>query len=168
MKPGETSFRVSGPFKDSSKIRTRHKRGIEHHKSGDEQLGWEGPGNMAEIRDYLAAERTFLAWIRTGLALMGFGFVVARFGLFLRQLELIQHAPPKSSYGLSLWFGTALIAAGVVVNLLSARRHAQLVRQMEQGKVEGSHSLVQAISVALFLAFVGMAMAVYLLFVHGS
>ncbi len=37
----------------------------------------------ADLRDYLAAERTFLAWIRTGLALMGFGFVVARFGLFL-------------------------------------------------------------------------------------
>ena len=41
----------------------------------------------ADLRDYLAAERTFLAWIRTGLALMGFGFVVARFGLFLRQLQ---------------------------------------------------------------------------------
>ncbi|HKF26126.1 MAG TPA: DUF202 domain-containing protein [Candidatus Acidoferrum sp.] len=39
----------------------------------------------AELRDYLAVERTFLAWIRTGVALMGFGFVVARFGLFLQQ-----------------------------------------------------------------------------------
>jgi uncharacterized membrane protein YidH (DUF202 family) len=31
----------------------------------------------ADLRDYLAAERTVLAWIRTGLALMGLGFVVA-------------------------------------------------------------------------------------------
>jgi putative membrane protein len=69
-----------------------------------------------DLRDLLAAERTFLAWIRTGLALMGFGFVVARFGLFLKQLELLQHAQARPSYGLSLWFGTALIAAGVVVN----------------------------------------------------
>src|SRR5438128_7704138 len=36
----------------------------------------------ADLRDYLAEERTFLAWIRTGISLMGFGFVVARFGIF--------------------------------------------------------------------------------------
>jgi putative membrane protein len=46
----------------------------------------------AELRDFLAAERTFLAWIRTGLALMGFGFVVARFGLFLQQLQVVERA----------------------------------------------------------------------------
>lgn len=56
----------------------------------------------ASWSDSLAAERTYLAWIRTGLALMGFGFVVARFGLFLKQLELIQHAQSRASYGLSL------------------------------------------------------------------
>jgi putative membrane protein len=37
---------------------------------------------VADLRDYLAEERTFLAWIRTGIAFMGFGFVVARFGIF--------------------------------------------------------------------------------------
>src|SRR5438552_4600176 len=37
---------------------------------------------VAQLRDYLAEERTFLAWIRTAVALMGFGFVVARFGIF--------------------------------------------------------------------------------------
>jgi uncharacterized membrane protein YidH (DUF202 family) len=77
----------------------------------------------AGLSDYLAAERTLLAWIRTGLALMGFGFVVARFGLFLRQLEFLQHAPAAQSYGLSLWFGTALIVAGVIVNGFAGWRH---------------------------------------------
>ena len=76
-------------------------------------------GQKASLSDYLAAERTLLAWIRTGLALMGFGFVVARFGLFLQQLQIMQHTPNEQSYGLSLWFGTALIAVGVIVNVLA-------------------------------------------------
>jgi len=46
-------------------------------------------GPKADLRDYLAAERTFLAWVRTGLALMGFGFVVARF-MSLRGLRLFR------------------------------------------------------------------------------
>ncbi len=49
-------------------------------------------GQGVALSDYLAAERTLLAWIRTGLALMGFGFIVARFGLFLKQLQIAQHA----------------------------------------------------------------------------
>jgi len=75
-------------------------------------------GHRASLSDYLAAERTLLAWIRTGLALMGFGFVVARFGLFLQELEVVQRGPSEHAYGLSLWFGTALIALGVGVNVL--------------------------------------------------
>ena len=117
----------------------------------------------ADLRDYLAAERTFLAWVRTGLALMGFGFVVARFGLFLQQLRLIDHAPSASSYGVSLWFGTALIAVGVVVNITSARRHVRLVRELDRGEPACSRSLTQGVATALFLALVGLAMAIYLL-----
>lgn len=122
----------------------------------------------ADLRDYLAAERTFLAWVRTGLALMGFGFVVARFGLFLQQLRLVDHAPSAPSHGVSLWFGTALIAVGVIVNLSSAWRHVRLVRELDRGDPECSHSLTQAVATALFLALVGLAMAIYLVSVRGS
>jgi len=122
----------------------------------------------ADLRDYLAAERTFLAWIRTGLALMGFGFVVARFGLFLQQLRFFDHAPSAPSYGVSLWFGTTLVAVGVVVNLSSAWRHVRLVRELDQGEQAGSRSLTQAVATALFLALVGLAMAIYLVSVRGS
>jgi uncharacterized protein (DUF302 family)/uncharacterized membrane protein YidH (DUF202 family) len=122
----------------------------------------------AELRDYLAAERTFLAWIRTGLALMGFGFVVARFGLFLQQLRLVDHTSSAPSYGVSLWFGTALIAVGVVVNLSSAWRHVRLVRELDRGQPDAARSLTQSVATALFLALVGLAMAIYLISVRSS
>jgi uncharacterized protein (DUF302 family)/uncharacterized membrane protein YidH (DUF202 family) len=125
-------------------------------------------GQRAALSDYLAAERTLLAWIRTGLALMGFGFVVARFGLFLQQVQLMQHTPAAQSYGLSLWFGTALIAVGVVVNVCSGWRHARLVRELDRGETEHSRPSTQAVAIALFLALVGLAMAIYLVSVRSS
>jgi uncharacterized protein (DUF302 family)/uncharacterized membrane protein YidH (DUF202 family) len=99
---------------------------------------------------------------------MGFGFVVARFGLFLQQLQLFRQFGSASSTGLSLWFGTALIVMGVVVNLSSAWRHVRLVRELDRGEPACSHSLTPAVATALFLALVGLAMAIYLVFVRGS
>src|SRR5215469_11825794 len=122
----------------------------------------------AAVADYLAAERTLLAWVRTGLALMGFGFVVARFGLFLQQLAAIEHTGTERSYGLSLWFGTALIVAGVLVNLASAIRHVRMMRELDRGNIAGVRSVAQAVATAVFLGLVGIAMAFYLLSVRGS
>ena len=118
--------------------------------------------NRSNLSDSLAAERTFLAWIRTGLALMGFGFVVARFGLFLRQLQLIQHTPTSPSYGLSLWFGTALIGLGVLVNIFSAFHHLRLMRELERGGYPPARPSTQAVLIAALLALIGLTMAVYL------
>jgi putative membrane protein len=98
---------------------------------------------------------------------MGFGFVVARFGLFLEQLRLIDYAPSAPSYGWSLWFGTALIAVAVF-NPSSGCRHVQMVRELDRGEPAGSRSLTQAVAIALFLALVGLAMAIYLVSVRGS
>jgi putative membrane protein len=116
-----------------------------------------------DLRDYLAAEQTFLAWVRTGLALMGFGFVVARFGLFLQQLAIFKQPVSVYSSGLSLWFGTALIIVGVVVNLSSAWHHARLVRELDSGEPPRCRPMAQNIALALMLAFVGLAMAIYLI-----
>ena len=119
-------------------------------------------GQKASLSDYLAAERTLLAWIRTGLAMMGFGFVVARFGLFLQQLQVIQNASPVKSYGLSLWFGTLLIAGGFILNVLAGWNHVQLVRELDRGERSRGHAATQAVVIAFFLALVGLAMAIYL------
>jgi putative membrane protein len=126
----------------------------------------------ADLRDYLAAERTVLAWIRTGLALMGFGFVVARFGLFLTEFELVQGAsavqPHVQSHRFSLWSGTAMIVAGVAVNLYSAWSHAQLVAELNRGEIGRPRSPKVAVIVALFFALVGLAMAIYLTLIRAS
>jgi putative membrane protein len=90
-----------------------------------------------DLRDQLAEERTLLAWIRTGLALMGFGFAVARFGAA---------AQPK---WLSAGLGTVLIGAGVMVNLLSTQRYRHLTTSRN------------AAALALFVASVGVALAIY-------
>src|SRR5215471_3907672 len=125
------------------------------------------PVPRADLRDSLAAERTFLAWIRTGLALTGFGFVVARFVLYLQQLRPLPNAP-AGSHGLSLWFGIALVAAGVVVYLLSAWHHLQLARKLKEGGPVPPRPSAPGVLLALFLALVGLAMVIYLFFLRGS
>ena len=112
--------------------------------------------------DYLAAERTFLAWIRTGLALMGFGFVVARFGLFLQALQIGQPNLQLRPYGLSFWFGTSLIVLGVIVNVVSAWSHIRLVQELRRGGTAYDRPSSLAIVVAVILAALGLAMAIYL------
>ncbi len=115
--------------------------------------------------DYLAAERTFLAWIRTGLALMGFGFVVARFGLFLQQVRMVEPGLQTHTYGLSIWFGTALIAGGVIVDIFATWNHVRLVHQLNRGETDFTRRSQGAIILASFLALIGIAMAIYLLLV---
>jgi uncharacterized protein (DUF302 family)/uncharacterized membrane protein YidH (DUF202 family) len=99
---------------------------------------------------------------------MGFGFVVARFGLFLQQLQVMQRVPAAQPYGLSLWFGTGLIAVGVIVNVLAGWHHVRLVRELDRGDALHSRPSMQAVAVAFILALVGLAMAVYLISVRNS
>ena len=99
---------------------------------------------------------------------MGFGFVVARFGLFLQQLQFMQNTGKAQPYGLSLWFGTALIAVGVVVNVFSGWHYARLVREMDRGEGTRSRPATPAVAIAFFLALVGLAMAIYLISVRNS
>ena len=93
---------------------------------------------------------------------MGFGFVVARFGLFLRELELSGHGSTPRSPHISLWFGTALVLMGVVVNLLAAFQHARLVLRLQNSTWTGGPSR-SGMAVAIALAGCGLLVTGYLL-----
>lgn len=123
-------------------------------------------GQLKDPRIYFAAERTFLAWIRTGLALMGFGFVVARFGLFLRESAAASHVSEVKSYGFSIWAGTAMVLAGVFVNLTSALRHVRIIAGLNRGEDVVGRPSYTAVTLAVILALVGLAMVAFLIAVE--
>jgi putative membrane protein len=118
--------------------------------------------DQSDPRTYFAEERTFLAWIRTGIALMGFGFVVARFGLFLRELASLRTLSQIQTSSLSVPLGTALLVAGVLVNILASVRHVRIVRALNTGTPIVTKPSTLAIVIALVLAAAGLAMAIYL------
>ena len=117
-------------------------------------------------RIYFAAERTFLAWIRTGLGLMGVGFAVARFGLFLREIGAQPGKIPIHSTGLSAVSGVALVVLGVVVNVSATWRHVQITRELSSGTWVPGRVSRDAVILAVLLAVVGVAMAVYLVVIR--
>ena len=123
----------------------------------------ETPAPESDPRLYMAAERTFLAWLRTGIALMGFGFVVARFALFLRELALSNPAIPNRPGGFSLPVGVALIAMGMLVNVVSAVRHARYIRALDEGNFRSAFGSRFAYLLGAVLAAIGLGMALYLM-----
>jgi uncharacterized protein (DUF302 family) len=67
-----------------------------------------------------------------------------------------------------LWFGTALIAVGVIVNAFAGWHHLRSVRDLDHGETDHSRPSTQAVAIAFFLALVGLAMAIYLVSVRSS
>jgi inner membrane protein YidH len=110
-----------------------------------------------------AAERTLLAWIRTGLALMGFGFVLARFSFLLQETAAFKHEHAPQSTGVSLWFGTALVVLGVLVNLLAAAEHWRVLLRLNRQEPYLPPRWSLPLMAAVVMAVVGAAMVVYLI-----
>jgi putative membrane protein len=99
----------------------------------------------ADVRDYLAEERTFLAWIRTIMALIVLGLVVARIDRF------------------TLWFGTALVAIGAALSFVVVQRHRRVVEELNRPQLVLERPSRPGIFLAVLVALAGVAMALHLI-----
>jgi putative membrane protein len=120
------------------------------------------PDTSSSARDHLANERTFLAWVRTGVSIVVFGFAIGRFAIAIRQfLELQGRA--STTAGLSVWFGTIAILAGVLLTLAGLFRYRQTRRQIEAGSFAPAGFIIDL--VGSLTALFGLALAGYLVYI---
>lgn len=121
-------------------------------------------GNSKLASDHLANERTFLAWIRTGVAIVVFGFAIGRFAIAIRQwMELQGRALPQTT-GLSVWFGTIAIVAGVAVCLAGLARYRRTREQIDSGNFQPAGFVIDLVGV--LTALFGLGLAIYLIYIE--
>ena len=122
-----------------------------------------GGQDSGGARDHLANERTFLAWVRTGVAIVVFGFAIGRFAIAIRQFMEIQ-GRTSSTGGISVWFGTLAIIAGVLLTLAGLLRYRRTRRQLESGNFKPAGFVIDLVGV--LTALFGLALAGYLVFIE--
>jgi inner membrane protein YidH len=113
-------------------------------------------------RDHLANERTFLAWVRTGIAIVVFGFAIGRFAIAIDQFMRFTGRVSRSA-GLSVWFGTAAIVAGVFLTLAGLRRYRRTRSQLESGGFQPGGFVIDL--VGILTALFGLLLAGYLVYI---
>jgi len=129
---------------------------IQQHRSATTE-------NANRARDHLANERTFLAWVRTGIAVVVFGFAIGRFAIAIRQFMQFQ-GKTSGTTGLTVWFGTLAIAAGVVLTLAGLLRYRRTRDLLESGNFEPAGFLIDL--VGILVALFGLALAGYLVYIE--
>jgi len=122
------------------------------------------PGARSDsARDHLANERTFLAWVRTGIAIVVFGFAIGRFAIAIRQFMQMQGRPVEAR-GVTVWFGTIAIIAGVLLTLAGLHRYRRTRALLESGRFEPAGFVVDL--VGILTALFGLALAGYLVYIE--
>jgi putative membrane protein len=94
---------------------------------------------------------------------MGVGFAVSRFGLFLREFGLTQHQLTQTSTTHSVIAGVILVALGVVINITATINHLLITKKLAAGTWQPGQPSRTAVALALILAALGTAMAIYLI-----
>jgi len=115
--------------------------------------------NPNRARDHLANERTFLAWVRTGAAIVVFGFAIGRFSIAMRQFTALEGHPVQTA-GMSVWMGSSVAGAGLVVAGLVRYRKTRV--QLDAGTFEPAGFVLDLITI-LMVVF-GLVLAGYLIY----
>ena len=100
--------------------------------------------------------------MRTRVAIVVFGFAIGRFAIAIRQFMQIQGRVSRTA-GLSVWFGTITIIAGVLLTLAGLLRYRRTRAQLESGTFEPAGFVVDLIGI--LVALFGLALAGYLVYI---
>ena len=128
----------------------RQPHGLEVRPTSDSHFSW--------IRTRLSLERTMMSWVRTSVALIGFGFTIVQFFEHLHSEVVAPALRPQAPR----YLGLALIAAGVLVLLISIWQYRKVVRYLLSKEFEPiaglgevvRHTPLYAISIAII--FIGL------------
>ncbi|HXW76414.1 MAG TPA: DUF202 domain-containing protein [Candidatus Eremiobacteraceae bacterium] len=120
-----------------------------------------GETNPNRARDHLANERTFLAWVRTGVALVVFGFAIGRFAIAVHEF-MPAGGKPEPAEGLTVWFGTVSIVAGVALSVAGLVRYRKTREQIDAGTFEPAGYVIDL--VGILTAVFGALLAIYLVY----
>ena len=113
---------------------------------------------------YFAAERTLLTWVRTALGLMAFGFVIDRFELVLRINASAGSLGQTYPEAYSLWMGTVLVIAGVVMILVATVRYLRFAAHYRrEASTDPGPGLSQAVLFTVLIALLVSGIVVYLI-----
>ena len=109
---------------------------------------------LASFRTAQALDRTTLAWIRTTLTMGSFGF--GMIGFFRALHEKIGTPEAASLHYAAIRFGELLVLMGIVATLVAGYSHWRTLRRMERGEEPRAARWPLSITVAVFVAVLGM------------
>jgi len=114
---------------------------------------------LNDPRVLFAAERTVLAWNRSCVALITLGFVIERFGLFVGELS---STAPTGQRELSFLIGVGLIAAAVLLALVSAEQYRRVIKTVTGVERPKGYWLWSGAIANVLLAALGLLLIGYL------
>ena len=110
---------------------------------------------LATFRTAQALDRTTLAWIRTTLTMGSFGF--GMIGFFRTLQDRAQTPEAARLHHAAVRLGELLVLMGIVATVLAGASHWNTLRRMDRGELPKAARWPLSITIALFVALLGVA-----------